>query len=119
MRTVTLAGALALCLVAPVASAHHSPAMFDLAQQIDITGTVRQFQWANPHCYIQLVDADGTEWSFETGAPYNLMAQGWTRTSLRPGDEVRITYSPLRHGGNAGLVISVMTSDGNPVGASR
>jgi hypothetical protein len=116
VRFILIAGMLALGLLAGEASAHHSPSMFDMARRLEISGTVRQFQWTNPHSYIQLVDAGGTEWSFEMGAPYILMGQGWTRNSLRPGDQVRINYSPLRHGGNAGLVLAVISQDGRPVG---
>lgn len=119
MRFALVSGLLALALLAPSASAHHSPSMFDMARRLEVSGTVRQFQWTNPHSYIQLVDADGTEWSFEMGAPYILMGQGWTRNSLRQGDQVRISYSPLRHGGNAGLVLSVTTQDGRPVGGRQ
>lgn len=116
MRIALIAGVLALGLLAGEVSAHHSPSMFDMARRLEISGTVRQFQWTNPHSYIQLIDADGTEWSFEMAAPYVLMGQGWTRNSLRPGDQVHITYSPLRHGGNAGLVQAATMQDGRPVG---
>jgi hypothetical protein len=116
MRLVSVVGVLAIGMTAPMASAHHSPTMFDISQELEITGTVRQFQWANPHCYIQLIAEDGQEWNFEMAAPYGLMSQGWTRQTLRSGDEIRITYSPLRRGGNNGLVVSVETLDGQPVG---
>ena len=63
-------------LMLPLAlRAHHSPAMFDFSKQLTLTGTVRAFQWTNPHSYIQLVvePSDGTgtkqEWSLEMGAP--------------------------------------------------
>lgn len=116
MKPASLLAVLALGVSAPMASAHHSPTMFDIAQELEITGTVRQFQWANPHCYIQLVADDGEEWSFEMAAPYGLMAQGWTRTTLKSGDKVRITYSPLRRGGRSGLVIAAEMRDGTQLG---
>ena len=57
---VVCAAALALCLPAVGAQAHHSMAMFDQTKTVVINGTVKQFQWTNPHCYIQLV-VDGTD----------------------------------------------------------
>ena len=102
--------------VAPSASAHHSPVMFDQAKKLTIEGTVRQFQWTNPHCYIQLVDGAGTEWSMEMGAPIYLMNRGWKKSTLQPGDRIRITGAPLRSGAKGGLVLSVESLDGKTIG---
>jgi len=117
MRLQHLA-ALALALSATAASAHHSPVMFDTSKQITLDGTVRQFQFANPHCYIQLV-VDGTEWSLEMGAPVYLANRGWKPSTLKPGDRVRVTASPLRSGANGGLVLNVVSLEGKPIGAMR
>ena len=81
-----------LLAASTAASAHHSPVMFDTSKQITLDGTVRQFQFTNPHCYIQLV-VDGTEWSLEMGAPVYLANRGWKPSTLRPGDKIRVTAS--------------------------
>ncbi|HTM96936.1 MAG TPA: DUF6152 family protein [Croceibacterium sp.] len=116
-----LAGALALTAigVAPVA-AHHSFAMFDMTKDVTITGTVRQFQWTNPHSYIQLMvpDASGkqVEWSLEMGAPMYLYARHWRPGSLKPGMRITITLHPLRNGKPGGVVQTVTTADGKEIG---
>ena len=102
--------------VAPAASAHHSPVMFDQTKTITLEGTVREFQWTNPHCYIQLVDTGGTEWSMEMGAPIYLMNRGWKKSTLHAGDKIRITGAPLRSGANGGLVLDVVSLEGKPIG---
>lgn len=102
------------------ASAHHSRAMFDLAHPRTITGTVRQFQFTNPHCYVQIVvsDAGGTEeeWSVEMGAPTHLVGRGWGPRTFRPGDRVTLVISPLRNGSHGGELVSATTADGKPLG---
>lgn len=116
-----LAGALALASIAALpASAHHSFAMFDMAKEVTVSGTVRQFQWTNPHSYIQLIakDAQGrdVEWSLEMGAPMYLYARGWRPSSLKAGMKVNITLNPLRSGKPGGVVRTVTTADGKPIG---
>lgn len=106
---------------ATAAWAHHSPAMFDLQAQAKVTGTVRAFQWTNPHSYIQLMvkDAKGREqeWSFEMAAPMYLYAHGWRPSSIKAGDTLTITYAPLRKGGQAGLAVEVTGANGKPLGS--
>ena len=115
----TAAVGLALATVAPSASAHHSPVMFDQSRTVSLEGTVRQFQWTNPHCYIQLVVEDGgrqTEWNMEMGAPVYLYTRGGRPSTLKAGDRIRITASPLRSGANGGLVLSAESLDGKRLG---
>ena len=123
----SLAGAVALAVALVVmgpgqsAYAHHSMSMFDQQREITVVGTVRQFQWTNPHCYIQLVakDASGkeVEWSTEMGAPMYLYARGWRPSTLKPGTEVKVTAYPLRNGHPGGVVLDVSTQDGKSLGA--
>jgi hypothetical protein len=114
------AGALALSLCVPGAQAHHSMAMFDQAKKVTVTGTVKQFEWTNPHCYIQLTvkGANGAteEWSMEMGAPMYLYAEGWRPSTVKPGSQVNITINPLRNGGKGGVVLYVTSMDGKPLG---
>jgi len=118
---LALAGALMLGAMAPGAvQAHHSMAMFDQQKKVTLTGTVREFQWTNPHCYIQLMvtDAAGktTEWSMEMGAPMYLYAHGWRPSTLKAGQTITISIYPLRNGGPGGVVIDATTPDGKPLG---
>jgi len=114
--------ALALCIPAAPALAHHSMAMFDQTKTVTLSGTVREFQWTNPHCYIQLMvkDASGAEkeWSLEMGAPMYLYAKGWRPTILKAGTPVTIVINPLRNGEPGGVVLTAATADGKPIGKS-
>jgi hypothetical protein len=105
---------------AGMALAHHSPVMFDQSQPRTLTGTVREFQWTNPHSYIQLVVKDDQgrdeEWSLEMAAPTYLYNLGWRPSTLKPGDTLTVTIAPLRKGGYGGLVLKAVTADGKPIG---
>jgi hypothetical protein len=96
--------------------AHHSPAMFDGSKQLTLTGTVRLFQWTNPHSYIQLVvkNDDGTEqeWPLEMGANVYLYDLGWRPSTVKPGDKLTVTVVPLRSGKPGGLLMEAKTADG-------
>ena len=120
---VACAGALALALSTGGAQAHHSFAMFDLSKEITVSGTVRQFQWTNPHAYIQLMakDASGrdVEWSMEMGAPMYLYARGWRPRTLRSGMRITVKLNPLRNGRPGGVVRDVTDADGKPIGTNR
>jgi hypothetical protein len=102
------------------AQAHHSPVMFDQSRQVTLTGTVREFQWTNPHSYIQLVvkndQGQDVEWSLEMGASVYLYNLGWRPSTLKAGDTVTVTVAPLRKGGNGGLLLKAATADGKPIG---
>jgi hypothetical protein len=99
-----------------MAQAHHSFAMFDQAKKVVLKGKVEEFQWTNPHAFIELTvaGADGkpVRWSIELNSPNNLRRQGWTRTSLKAGDMVSVTMNPLRNGKTGGLFNSVVLPDG-------
>lgn len=113
-----LAGSAILAAAAP-ASAHHSYAMFDRTKQATYEGTVKEFQWTNPHAWIQVMIPDPTsgaevEWGFELGGTQSLVRRGWTRTSLKPGDKVVITANPRRDGHPGGGMITG-TVNGQPL----
>jgi len=114
-KTLGLAvAALALSPAAP-AFAHHSFAMFDQTKIVTLEGTVGEFQWTNPHAFIELDVANGgkvTRWALELNSPNNLTRQGWHRTSLKPGDKVTVQFNPLRSGKPGGLFLDVKLPDG-------
>jgi hypothetical protein len=94
--------------------------MFDQTRQVTLTGTVREFQWTNPHSYIQLVvkNAEGNdeEWNLEMAAPTYLYNLGWRPGTIKAGDTLTVTIAPLRKGGNGGLLLKAATADGKPIG---
>ena len=108
--------------IAQPALAHHSPVMFDRAHPLTLTGTVREFQWTNPHSYIQLVVKNGQgqdeEWSLEMAAPTYLYNLGWRPSTVKSGDTLTVTVAPLRKGGKGGLLLNAATADGKPIGRS-
>jgi Family of unknown function (DUF6152) len=105
-----------LLLVAGSASAHHSFAMFDRSKETTIVGVVEDFQWTNPHSWIELDvpnEGGGTDkWSIELNSPNNLSRQGWKSTSVKPGDKVSVIIWPLRSGEKGGLFISLTLPNG-------
>ena len=124
---IAFAGAAALALVAGGAPrpslAHHSFAMFDMTRQVTVSGTIKQFQWTNPHAYIQVVAKNeagrDVEWSMEMGAPMYLYARGWRPRTLRAGMRVNVTLNPLRNGRPGGVVREVTDAEGKPIGTNR
>ena len=103
-----------------VATAHHAATMFDREQTVELVGTVREFQWTNPHIWIQIQvpnsDGEVEEWSIEGGVPNRLFRSGWRPNSFEPGDEVTIRAFPMHDGGKAGLFIGAQLSDGSTLG---
>lgn len=116
-----LLGGLSLALAAP-ATAHHAFAMFDTNREVTLEGTVREFQWTNPHTWVQLLvkDASGkeVEWSIEGSSPNNLARFGWTRNSLKSGDRVQAVVHPLKDGSIGGSLVKI-TVNGQVVGAAK
>jgi len=96
--------------------AHHSFAMFDIRQEVTVSGTVREFQWTNPHSWLQLNvvrDAATVEFSIELGSPNTMSRRGWRRTTFKPGDRVTVIMNPMRDGSPGGALISAIDAQGN------
>jgi hypothetical protein len=96
--------------------AHHSTVMFDKDQEVKLTGTVKQFTYANPHAFIQLTVPRSTgsavEWRIATEASVALGRAGIERTSLQPGEQVTVRAHPLKGGQPGGWLIDVTKADG-------
>jgi len=109
-----------LLVAGQAAFAHHSAAMFDNQKVKELTGTIKEFQWKNPHVWIQLnvQNASGAkeEWSIEGGGPNSLSRQGWRPTSFKPGDAVVIKVNPMKDGSTGGLFVGAKLSDGKTLG---
>ncbi len=111
------AGCAALALAVP-ASSHHSFAMFDQRQVMTLEGSIVEFQWTNPHAFIEIAVPGSrgraeAHWSIELNSPNNLRRQGWSRTSLHPGDHVSLRIAPLRNGERGGLFLDLVKADGS------
>jgi hypothetical protein len=116
-RYITNAGMVAGAIIcATPVKAHHSFAMFDSGRTITVTGTVKEFQWTNPHVVIWVAVNDARSpqpivWSIEATSPGNLRRQGWNKDSLKPGDRVEVTGNPLRDGNPGAGFISLKILD--------
>ena len=122
-RTLALAGLAAVSTGAAPALAHHSFAMFDNQKNVTLDGTIKEFQWTNPHSWIQIVVKDpatgkDVEYSIEGGSPNGLSRAGWKRTSLKPGDKAVLVMHPLKDGTNGGSLVSVKVN-GVEIGGAR
>jgi hypothetical protein len=112
--------ALVLLTTASVALAHHSFAVFDRTKKVTLTGTVKDFQWTNPHAWIQ-VDVPGdkgqsTEWGVECGSPNMMARTGWKKTTLKPGDRITVIVNPLLDGRTNGSLVTATLPDGTVLG---
>jgi hypothetical protein len=101
---------------------HHSFAAFDMEKTSTLSGVVKEFQWVNPHSWIQLLVKDNAgkevEWSIETGSPSSLRRRGWKPNALKSGDRITVTMHPLRDGRPAGSLIDVILADGTKIGGN-
>jgi hypothetical protein len=118
MKFAALAG-IAAAIYAIPAVAHHSFAMFDAGQTTTLEGTVKEFQWTNPHAWIMLTvakEGQAQDWAIEMNGPTGLVRQGWRPKTLTPGMPVTMTIHPLRDGSNGGQFLEIKLPDGTVMG---
>jgi hypothetical protein len=106
-----------VALVSPLAtSAHHSAAAFDRSKPIVVGGTLKDFQWANPHTWIDLQvpnDKGGSDmWRLEGPSVSILARNGWKKSSIAPGEKLRMLVAPNRDGSKGGEFLTVKKADG-------
>lgn len=82
--------------------AHHGNSAYDETARVPIKGTVTEFVWSNPHSqiYLEVKERSGkvVKWGVETNSPGILTRAGWTRRSLKPGDQITIILCPAKNG---------------------
>jgi hypothetical protein len=121
-RRLVPAALAAVCFAGP-AAAHHSHAMFDMQKTMVLEGTVKQFEWTNPHTWIEVMvtDARGAavQWSLELGSPAQISRIGWRPKTLSPGDKVTVSMHPLKDGNAGGALITVKLPNGETIGGEN
>src|SRR5213075_2260909 len=112
-----LLGAGVLIIGTAPASAHHSAAAYDRDADIQLTGTIREFQYTNPHSwlFVQVVDKTGqtVDWGFEAEGPSSLLRAGIKVSMLKAGEKVTVKGHPLKDGRPAAILVSVTKADGS------
>jgi hypothetical protein len=104
-------------LAGPVpAAAHHGAASFDTSMEVTLKGTVTEWQWFNPHCFLKFdvrsEDGSVKNWAVETGNPTDMTKRGWSRNAFKPGDQVTVTLQPVKTGAPVGRIRAVLLADG-------
>jgi len=121
MRALTaLASAVLLTVAAVPLAAHHSfAAEYDANKPVTLRGSVTRVEWTNPHArfYIDVKEADGsvTSWNLELASPNVLVRQGWTRSSLKIGDEITVSGSMAKDGSKMANARNVTLASGKRV----
>ena len=100
--------------------AHHSTAIYDSENPIELTGTVVEWQFVNPHVFIvlEVVDratGENKHWNLEGGNTAGLFRRGWTPNTLKAGDTIMLTVRPLRSGAAGGNYSNPRWGDGTPI----
>jgi hypothetical protein len=101
------------------AAAHHSFAMFDAEKTLTLQGTVKEFEWTNPHAWLRVIVNDETGkpvvWALELSSPARLVTMGMRADSVRPGDAVSVTFHPMKDGARGGQFIQAVLPGGKQV----
>ncbi len=116
LKSIALASACVFTLVIP-AWAHHSHANYESSDAIEITGTVVDYQWINPHTWIYITvmgeDDEPQEWALESGSTGQLTRRGWAAESMKPGDTITALIRPLKDGSYGGVLGTIILADGS------
>ncbi len=120
-RLVTrLAWVFAVLIVAVPVRAHHGNAAFDADKRVTMKGTVTEWFWANPHCFLQFDVKDDSgnvvHWVAEASNPPDMINHGWTKGALKVGDQVTVTLIPVKNGKPIGRIAAVVLANGQTLG---
>lgn len=113
----------ALSFAASDVSAHHSLAPYAMAEVKTVEGTVKAFDWSNPHVRLNVLVPDGKggamEWEFEGSSVGRLTSTGFMKDSLAPGDRITVAYNPRRDHTLGGFFVAIKLADGTTLATDR
>jgi hypothetical protein len=120
MKTWKMGTLLAVLLAAVPVFAHHGNASFDVGKKLSLKGTVTEWVWANPHCWLKFDVKDDSgkavNWVAETNNAPDMVEKGWSKQILKPGDQVTVTLEPVKNGKPVGRVLTVLLPNGQTLG---
>jgi hypothetical protein len=119
LNVVALTAIVVTAFPAP-ASAHHSFAMFDAETTITLQGTVKEFEWTNPHSWLRVMVNDAKTgqpavWALELSSPARLKRMGMSADSVKAGDAVSVTFHPMKDGARGGQFLQAVLPGGKQV----
>jgi hypothetical protein len=113
--------ALGLLVFAAGAFAHHGTALYDMTKPVVVKGTITQFEWGNPHnqIFFDSTDEKGNivHWVASTEPPAVMSEKGWTRKTLKPGDQVTAYVFAAKNGATVGNLQKIILPDGKELSA--
>jgi hypothetical protein len=116
-----LAVIFALSMVSAPLLAHHGGAAYDTTKRITLKATVTQWFWANPHCFLRFDAKDDkgnvVHWATEASNPSDMVNLGWSKQTFKPGDEITVTFMPVKNGQPIGRVDQVVLPNGKTLSA--
>jgi len=119
LSALILSGVVGAASLTQPAWAHHSFAMYDSTKPITLEGIVKEVQWTNPHVWIEVLvpTASGgqEQWSIECTSVNFMTRRGFTKHTIKPGDKISITLSPLKDGSHGGAFKNVNSLNGAPL----
>ena len=113
---MVLAVGLATSIFSAPLAAHHGYAAYETDKKVTVKGTVTDWRWSNPHCIVQLdvKDENGNvaRWVAETENPAAMARNGWTKESMKVGDEITVSAVPVKNGRPVGRIIEILLPNG-------
>jgi uncharacterized protein DUF6152 len=119
LKAISLAAIAVAAFTAPVV-AHHSFAMFDETKTVTLSGTVKEFEWTNPHAWLRVTVTDektgkSVLWAYELSSPARLITMGMSANSVKFGDVVSVTFHPMKDGTRAGRFLGATLPNGKVI----
>jgi len=114
--------ALGVLLISVPLAAHHGAAALDTGKEVTLKGTVTEWIWSNPHCFLQFDAKDDTgttrNWAVETQNPTTMTQRGFSRTLFKAGDEVTVILEPVKNGQPIGRMLTIVLANGQKLVAA-